>query len=621
MLGTERMQKVRIVVLDERKSDVISALHGMGIIDFRKSRLELGDDQPLAHYNELSELLVKFEGAIRLLAKSRVSKTENVGLEKLLKLAAGDKAIDGIYGLDAESKDLEEEKKHLEYAERVAESFLCLNIDFGKLKSDRLAFNAFDTDADTLAGIEKEIADKRIQAEVLSCKKGKSVAALISYEKHSKIEELLNKPALKEIDLTAKYVEGTPASMLKNVKEMASRNAHRTVGIKKELDEMSAKDYARLVNTATMLELALERADASLMFKRTDKTIVIEGWIQANRSDELKKKISEITKGAFIIEEFKDEELAPTKSKNPGILKPFDYMMDFFSLPRSDEIDPTIIFAISFPIFYGFMVTDAGYGILSFLFATWITKITHPEDLVWNAAQIWRLSAVSAIFFGVLTNQYFGLALNQYFLPFTGIDWMKSITTFIVISVAFGLVQVIGGLLIGFVNKYRKREMKLAVSKITSILAVLFGVVMVAGGFFHLFSTGVTEVSGLLALVSFVATIALSGEGAAETTSLITHPLSYLRLMGFGLGGVILAFLIDQAFTPSLSQGPIIFFLYLIIFLVLHTLNMIVSIFEGMVQGIRLNFVEFYTKFYTGGGVKFRPFKSDEIYAKKQVVL
>ena len=85
---------------------------------------------------------------------------------------------------------------------------------------------------------------------------------------------------------------------------------------------------------------------------------------------------------------------------------------------------------------------------------------------MYNTAKIWQLSAVSAIFFGFLSNQYFGLALNQYFTSFAGFDWFKNITTLLAISILFGIVQVVAGLVLGFINKY-KHHKKIAFGRLT----------------------------------------------------------------------------------------------------------------------------------------------------------
>lgn len=87
--------------------------------------------------------------------------------------------------------------------------------------------------------------------------------------------------------------------------------------------------------------------------------------------------------------------------------------------------------------------------------------------------------------------------------------------------------------------------------------------------------------------------------------------------MGFGLASVMLALLIDKTFTPSLSAGVPAFVLTSLIFIILHFVNMLLGTFEGLVQGVRLNFVEFFSKFYTGGGIKFKPFYYKRSYTRE----
>ena len=619
MLGTESMKKIRLVILGEKKQAVTEELHKMGIIDFRKSDLDLADDLPPANFTEISDLIIKFEGVVNILPKMPVEVREHVPLEKLLKAAKESAVLDRVYALDSERKEIGEDQHLLDHAHHVAVMLNGYDMDFGKLKSEAFAFKAFEIDPMLLDKLRKEIRAKNVQAELEQQPRGAKLSAvLLAYDKNSRIDEVLKDFKIKELDLGAKYLEGRPEQALAKIEASKEKNAKKLDAIEKELRAISEKRYSELSNTLTMLRAELDMANASSMFKRTQRTVVIEGWIPAERQGELKSRMAAVTDGAYIIEEMKDKETAPTRVKRPKFLKPFDYMMEFFSIPRSDEIDPTWIFILSFPIFYGLMVTDVGYGLLSFLLASWVTRITDPDGLVWNAAQIWKIGAVSTIIFGFLTNQYFGLALNQYFLPFSGFDIMKNVPYFVILSVAFGLVQLSFGLLLGFINTWKEGHKLLAISKLTSISMLISGTIFVAGFFFHAAGANLTTIAGIIGAVSMIATMAMSGEEAVEVTALIAHPLSYLRIVGFSLASVVLAMLIDKAFTPSLDHGIVTFVLYAAIFLTLHTLNMIVSIFEGIVQGIRLNFVEFYTKFYKGGGTKFTPFGYKKaVYTKK----
>lgn len=256
--------------------------------------------------------------------------------------------------------------------------------------------------------------------------------------------------------------------------------------------------------------------------------------------------------------------------------------------------------------------------VVSLLLATYLLKISDPDGLLHNAAKVWQLGAIPAIIFGVLTNQYFGLPLNNYFLHgFALFNWTHDITTLIVATIFFGLAQVILGLIFSFVNNYRRHHIGAALSKITAIVAVIAGTIAVAGGLFAVFSSTISIAAAVVAVASLVTTAVLSSHEATEVLSLITHPLSYTRILGFGLASVIIASLIDTAFTPSLASGIPIFILYAIIFVVLHMFNMILTIFEGMVQSVRLNFVEFFSKFYIGRGIEYRPYSYKRRYTKE----
>ena len=374
-----------------------------------------------------------------------------------------------------------------------------------------------------------------------------------------------------------------------------------------------------------MLDVEVARAGASSMFKRTDKSLVVEGWVPSKKVDELRGALKSATKGKYNLEMLKSKELAPTLINRPKLMKPFEYLVEFFSVPRSDEVDPTFIFVVFFPIFYGLMISDAGYGIASLLFASWITTRTDPNGLMYNVAKIWQICAVSAIFFGVISNQYFGLQLNQYFIGNYGFhwislisfDWTADVALITVVTVFFGLAQVTIGLVLGIVNNYWRRRYKLAVSKFTSMTAIWFGVLAIVGALFNIVYLPVLT-SAAVAVASLIVTVALSGEEAIEIVNLISHPLSYVRIMGFGLASVILALLIDKAFTPNPSQGIVVFILYAVLFIALHIMNMILSMFEGILQGVRLNFIEFFSKFYIGGGEHFKPFHYERRYTEEE---
>lgn len=612
------MQKLRIVSLEQDRESVVAALHILGAIDLRKSKLKLEDDRPPSYSTEVSDSLIKVNGAMQLLQEQNVKPERHGDVSKMISDVKGMAVLNEIYDLGTERKAIEDDQKALDYAEHIADAFSEIKIDLGRIRSNYLFYRAFETDkkgARIFAGIKTKNPKLNIEANISRAGK-KEYLVLLTYEKSiNQIDEMFKEAKANELDLTAKYLDSTPASILKNVANKRSENQKRMQQVERRLGEISAEYYSRLANVKEMLEIELERCDAAAMFKKTDKVIVIEGWVQKRQVAEVKQKISNVVKGKAYVEEIENDELAPTYTRRPKFLQPFDYLVSFYSVQRSDEIDPTWIFILSFPIFYGLMVSDVGYGIASLLLATYITRKTDPDGLMYNAAKIWQLNSFAAMFFGIISDQWFGMQLS-YSTPLS-FNWLKNTPEIIAITIVFGIAQVVLGLALGIVNSWNHGHRKLAYARFTSILAVLFGTVAVAGFFFSVFGSQISEISTAIAVISLILTVIWSGEEATEVVNLITHPLSYARLMGFGLASVIIALLINMSFTPNLNSGIIVFLIYAVIFIVLHLLNMTLSIFEGIVQGVRLNFVEFFSKFYIGNGISFKPFSYKRVHTKE----
>ena len=618
VLSTAKMQKIRLLLYYRDRDRVVEFLHEKGVLDMRQSALPLENDTPPDRLTVLSDLLAKVNGAVALLparkGKHAARKMRSLPAERLIKRVASSHYIDSLFEANEKLRELEEEGKALEHAVAVAEMFESTGIDFSHLKSDSLSFSAFTAsrkEADAISGT----IENRKNIEVITRAIDKStVLFFIAHEKSEQIDDILAGHSINEIDLAAKGLSKTPRDVIISARRKRRADATAASELKKRLLSIDKEKRDELLAFKEMLEMEVERASLPSGFKRTERTFVIEGWLPAKDCDAFSGEITRFTSGRCNVELVQDDELPPTLYTRPKFLRSFDYLMDFFSTPRSSEIDPTWIFIISFPIFYGLMVSDAGYGIVSFLLATWFTTFTDPEGLVYNTSKVWQIAAFSAIFFGVISNQYFGLQLGGIFKSMQLFDWMKDINSILVITLLFGVGQVVLGLLLGFINKLREHETRLAFGRLFSIGVVFAGAVAVSGFLFNSFSPQITIYSGIAALAMLVIAAALSGIEATELTNLITHPLSYTRIMGFGLASIIIAFLIDSAFTPTLAYGILPFIGLLLVFIALHLFNMLLAIFEGIVQGARLNFVEFFSKFYEGGGVKFKPFAFKKKY-------
>ena len=531
-------------------------------------------------------------------------------LAELLKRCRSTKEVEEINSLVESRRKLEERARVTEHELETSRLFENMKVDFGRLTTSALAFRAFITDEKGAGALRQQISQKGIKSEIIEGTKGKKLILFVAFDtsQRSRMDEVVAKRLrLDEIDITEGYLNAPPKEVIARLEKESVEELRELKLAEQRLTQIGETHYIEIASLAEMLEAEYERAQISTNFKNTARTFVVEGWIPKKSLRELDRRIKEATKQSFIVEEVNDGEIAPTMMSRGKTFSEFDYLMGFYSLPMSNEIDPTWFFIVSFMVFYGMMVSDFGYGVMSLILATLLVKKFPEEGLMNSVARVWQLASIPIMAFGIISNQFFGLSLA----PFKGvmfIDWNNNVPGLLVLTVIMGIAQVIVGLAIGFVNKYMHHERKLAVSKLTSIVAVITGTLAVAGAFFG-FMSSYAVISAAIASAASIITIALSGIEAVEFTNLISHPLSYTRIFGFGLASMILASLIDKAFTPTLSGGIIPFILLAAMFLLLHTMNMILSIFEGMVQATRLNFIEFFSKFYTGGGVKFAPYR------------
>ena len=623
VLHTEPMQKIRIIALGSVRYELVSTLHRLGMMHLSRSKLHLADDTPSERLPEISDQLVRMKSAVSMLGAPTSWESKkpmaHMALDSLLKETKESKLVDEIFKLTEERRALKESVKALDNALMLSDILGGLGVDFSKLKSDVLSFRAFTVDEKDMKELEDSLKESGIKHELMTKKVDKKrMLAFIAFDSKqgAKFDEYMKDIKSVELNLKDRYITSAPEQEMRKLVIKEKGDALKRLNeIEGRFKEIKDRNYMQIAGLAEMLDVEYERATVSSGFKKTGKTVVVEGWVPKKKVNDFREAVAKATNGKCHMEELEDKELAPSMMNSGKFMKPFEFLMDFYSVPRSDELNPTFIFMITLAISYGIMISDAGYGLMCLLLAWYVAKKTPPDDLLHNVALIWEMFSVPAIIFGIISNTFLGFS----FAPFNGImilDWIHGVPTLLLYTLLIGVVEVVIGEAFGFYNRYKHHETLMAISKLTSILTIIFGFIAVGGWFFNAFNPTLTLDSTIVAIVALVATAATSGMEAAEIPSLIAHPLSYSRLLGFGLASIILSSMINKAFTPNLSQGPIMFVVFGIIFIMLHSMNMLLSIFEGIVQGARLGFVEFFSKFYIGGGLKFKPYRFNRRYTK-----
>ena len=452
-------------------------------------------------------------------------------------------------------------------------------------------------------------------------------------------------------------LSGSVSNIIQEQTDQMEQTSQKLNGIKDELYDISKKYYESIVSIQEQLEIESKKQDITENFGLSSDAFALEGWIPKPRLEHIKTMLEQHAKGTILFN-LETKETPPTLFNNPKRFRVFESFVRFYSLPSGDEFDPTLIFGIIFPIFYGMMLGDMGYGLVILLVSLWVIRrvekgkrnlnimpkplrsfaktIVKPSQMV-KLAKAMIPGAIIAIILGFYFNLFFGFHLVGYLFHYAnGLHFVPASGTFLdpigttglkkllLVSGYIGLGMVSFGLVLGILNNLREGQKRHMIGKVGWLLfgwgIVLTGLALLH----HSHINPVRHVQGVIYFGLIFAGVGLMfyGEGVRaimELPSIISHILSYTRIVGILLASVILADVIDFIFTRSLHHGIPIIILGVLIFFVGHIFNIILGVFEPGIQGARLIYVEFFSKFYHGNGRPFKPFGSSRKFTLQEI--
>ncbi|MGC8609359.1 MAG: V-type ATPase 116kDa subunit family protein, partial [Thermoplasmata archaeon] len=344
-----------------------------------------------------------------------------------------------------------------------------------------------------------------------------------------------------------------------------------------------------------------------------------------------------VTEKRVVVTKVNTDEIPPTLFNNPKRISLFEFFIKFYSLPQGTEFDPTLIFALVFPLFFGFMVGDWGYGLIILFISLFIIhRVDNPPAkshipkviskfvlMIMSANSLKILSkalipsSIVAIIAGLLFNQFFGFHL----LPFTVFSIYSVLPKLMLITGYVGLFMVSFGFILGFILNYSSGDREGAIDRIGWLLFAI-GISITGLNLIHhdltlAFPAGILTYIGIALIVIGLPLIIKKekSQGFIEMPSIISHILSYLRLVGILIASVVIAEIIDLVFMKSLASHSIGLAILGIVILIFGQLfNIVLAVFEPGIQGARLIYVEFFSKFYKGNGHYFRPLRTSRKY-------
>ena len=438
----------------------------------------------------------------------------------------------------------------------------------------------------------------------------------------ARTEDLLRRHGFSSIDLMGE-------EQARKEKEKLTLMQEKTQKEKSEKED----ELRRLARKLDDIEVLYEHYEnqnlkyrASKAFVGTDHVDISSGYVPTSRKQELEKLLHNALEDDYYLEinEASPEEDVPVLLKNNALAESFSGVTGMYAMPRYNEIDPTPLLAPFYWLFFGMMGADLGYGILLLLLSGIVLKFVPLQDGMKKNLKFFFYLSFGLIFWGLIYGSFFGGLIP---LPKL-IDTSKDFTTLLILSVSLGVVHLFFGLGIkGYMLIRDKKYLDAVYDVLFWYMAIVGAIVFILSGALglapHYKVVGKwVMIIGMLGIVFFGGRAAKGivgrlGSGLYELYGIsgyVGDIVSYSRLMALGLSGGFIALSVNIIVNMVIGKGVVGLIAGILIFVLFHLFNIFLSMLSAYVHTSRLTYVEFFGKFYEGGGQPFKPFRTNPKY-------
>ena len=440
-----------------------------------------------------------------------------------------------------------------------------------------------------------------------------SVVLVITKTGHiPKIEEWLRDENIPRFEWPEEIGQEHPATALKMIHTRIELLPGWIVEVESAISETKQTYAQSLFDWQIELSQKVEMFSIYEDIAETENLFVIQGWVSKGLCADFEEKMISITDQQLILEWMETPQALrseiPVVMENKKIAQPFEGLVKMYAHPRHDDIDPSGLMALFLPLFFGMILGDIAYGLVLFLLSLWLGK-TLRSGFMADIVKIIRMGSLWAITFGFLYGEFLGSIGHNLGLHPIWLDRgeKESLMPLLLVVIGIGAAHMLLGLILGvwqaWIAKHRTHLLERA-----GMLVGLIGILFLVGVLAEL----IPQVFTIPAVAVLIIGIALLGYsigkagfivGPIEFIGVLGNVLSYIRIAAVGLSSVYLAKVANDlaGYFGSLVVGVIVAFLF-------HALNLVIGTFSPSIHSLRLMYVEFFRKFYQGGGRIYHPY-------------
>lgn len=433
-------------------------------------------------------------------------------------------------------------------------------------------------------------------------------------ERSAEIAELIGQKDISQLQMPDELQGLAPDAAVAAARRRLAELPQQIAAVEAQLGELGSEWAGKLWAYRACVDDRLAELRALAMLGMTEYAFVLQGWTPERDLPAVEQRLAQEAGAAVVVERLPispEGVGAPVALANPRPSRPFERLVGIFSWPAVGDLDPTLLMALFMPFFFGIILGDIGYGTILLALALLFLRRFKAPGAARDIAKTLAFGAVWAIFFGFLYGEFLGDLGEHWGLHpiWIGRFEARDVATLLVFSIVVGAVHVGLGLLLGLWHAWQQRSRSHLLERGGMLICML--------ALFLLVATAVNQLPpGLLtpSLALLIVGIVILGSsfgwmglllGPLEFIGLVGNILSYLRLAAVGLASVYVALVANR-----IAGGLGVAVVGVIVALLIHALNVALGGFSPTIHSMRLHYVEFFSKFYEGGGRPFQPFRT-----------